>query len=72
MAGAGGAAGLCVSTLFLAACFVTTQVFPTHYGDLLDFRYPGPDLLILRNLLLVGLWALMLILPRKIPDKSAQ
>ena len=69
--GAGGAAGLGVSTLFLAACFTTTQVFPTHYGDLLEFRHPGPDLLLARNLLLAVLWVLMLALPGKIPEKSA-
>ena len=69
--GAGGAAGLGVSTLFLAACFTTTQVFPTHYGDLLDLRYPGPDLLLARNLLLAVLWILMLVLPGKIPEKRA-
>jgi hypothetical protein len=61
--GAGGAAGLGVSALFLAACFITTQVFPTHYGDLLEFRYPGPDLLFARNLLLAVLWVLLLVLP---------
>ena len=69
--GTGGVAGLGVSTLFLAACFATTQVFPTYYGDLIDLRSPGPDLLIARNLLLVVLWVLLLILPGKSPEKSA-
>jgi Glycosyltransferase family 87 len=69
--GAGGAAGLGVSTLFLAACFTTTQVFPTHYGDLLEFRHPGPDLLLVRNLLLVVLWVLLLVLPGKITNTRA-
>jgi hypothetical protein len=61
--GAGGAAGLGISALFLAACFITTQVFPIHYGDLLEFRYPGPELLLTRNLLLATLWVLLLVLP---------
>jgi hypothetical protein len=69
--GAESAAGLFVSTLFLAACFTTTQVFPIHYGDLLEFRYPGPDLLLVRNLLLVVLWVLLLVLPAKIPNMRA-
>ncbi|HET7272530.1 MAG TPA: glycosyltransferase 87 family protein [Rubrobacter sp.] len=60
---AGGASGLGVSTLFITACFATTQVFPIHYGDLLEVRYPGPDLLFARNLLLAVLWVLMLLLP---------
>jgi hypothetical protein len=60
---AGGVAGLVVSALFLAACFATTQVFPTHYGDLLELRYPGPDLLFARNMLLAVLWVLLLVLP---------
>jgi hypothetical protein len=60
--GAGGAAGAIVCAVFLAACFTTTLVFPTHYGDLLAFRYPGPELLLVRNLLLVVLWAMMLAL----------
>jgi Glycosyltransferase family 87 len=61
--GAGGAVGTIVCALFLAACFTTTLVFPIHYGDLLSFRYPGPELLIARNLLLVILWAALLALP---------
>ena len=59
----GGVAGITVSAIFLAACFMTTQVFPVHYGDLLNLRPPGPDLLLVRNLLLVLLWILLLALP---------
>jgi hypothetical protein len=59
----GGIAGIFVSAIFLAACFMTTQVFPMHYGDLLNLRPPGPDLLLARNLLLVLLWILLLLLP---------
>ena len=58
--GAGGVVGAFVCILFLAACFVTTLVFPVHYGDLLYFRYPGPELLLARNLLLVVLWIMVL------------
>ena len=57
---AGGAIGTTVCTLFLATCFTTTLVFPIHYGDLLSLRYPGPELLLARNLLLVVLWVAML------------
>ena len=53
---AGGAAGAAVCAVFLVACLLTTQVFPTHYDDLLAFRYPGPELLLARNLLLAALW----------------
>jgi hypothetical protein len=31
----------------------------------LDGRFPGPDLLLARNLLLVVLWSLLLLLPEK-------
>jgi hypothetical protein len=52
--------GTIICVLFLAACFTTTLVFPIHYADLLSFRYPGPELLVARNLLLVTLWITML------------
>jgi hypothetical protein len=59
----GGVPGLGVSAVFLAACFLTTQVYPIHYDDLLNLRSPGPQLLLARNLLLAFLWGLMLFLP---------
>ena len=62
---AGGLSGAGLSVLFLAACWATTQVFPTHYGDLLNLRYPGPQLLLLRNALLAALWVLLLLPVRK-------
>ena len=68
--GAEGLAGIGVSLVFLAACWTTTQVFPIHYDDLLNGRYPGPDLLLVRNLLLVLLWALLLLLPPRAPEKE--
>jgi hypothetical protein len=68
--GAEGLAGVGVSAVFLVACWMTTQVFPIHYGDLLNGRYPGPDLLRARNLLLVLLWALLLFLPAKSSEKE--
>jgi hypothetical protein len=58
---AGGVVGAIICALFLAACCVTTLVFPIHYGDLLYFRYPGPELLLARNLLLVTLWIMVLV-----------
>ena len=63
--GAGGITVIVVSAVFLAICWTTTQVYPIHYADLLEVRFPGPDLLIARNLLLVVLWSLLLLLPRK-------
>jgi hypothetical protein len=59
---AGGLVGAIICVLFLAACLTTTLVFPIHYADLLSFRYPGPELLVARNLLLVILWITMLSL----------
>ena len=57
---AGGLVGTIICVLFLATCFTTTLVFPIHYADLLSFRYPGPELLVARNLLLVTLWISLL------------
>jgi Glycosyltransferase family 87 len=68
---AGGVAQIGISALFLAACWMTTQVFPVHYGDLVTFRDPGPDLLLVRNLLLVFLWGLLVIVPGAVPKKGA-
>jgi hypothetical protein len=69
--GAGGLTGVVVCVLFLAACSATTLVFPVHYGDLLSFRYPGPELLLARNLLLVALWVTMLVPPSLGGEKSS-
>ena len=62
---AGGLAGARLSVIFLSACWATTQVFPTHYDDLLNLRAPGPGLLLLRNTLLAALWVLLLAPPSK-------
>jgi hypothetical protein len=69
--GAGGVGGIGLSTLFLAVCWTTTQVFPIHYDDLLNLRAPGPDLLLARNLLLVLLWILLLLLPERTRGNDA-
>ncbi len=60
---AGGAWGLGVSAVFLAICWMTTQVFPFHYLEISVGRSPGTDILLGRNLLLLVLWGLMLSLP---------
>ncbi|MDX6380376.1 MAG: hypothetical protein QOI57_1400 [Rubrobacteraceae bacterium] len=60
---AGGVWGLGVSAVFLAICWMTTQIFPYHYPEISAGRSPGIDILLGRNLLLVVLWALMLSLP---------
>ncbi len=62
---AGGLAGAGLSLIFLFVCWATTQVFPTHYDDLLNLRQPGPGLLLLRNALLAALWVLLLVPPGK-------
>jgi hypothetical protein len=59
-----GIAGLGVSVVFLAACWMSTLVFPIDYSDLVNLRLPGPDLLLARNLLLVLLWSLLLVMRR--------
>jgi hypothetical protein len=61
--GAGGVWGLGVSAVFLAVCWITTQVFPYHYLEVVQGRFPGLDILLGRNLLLLVLWGLMLSLP---------
>jgi hypothetical protein len=60
---AGGVWGLGVSAVFLAVCWMTTQVFPYHYLEVVQGRSPGIDILLGRNLLLLVLWGLMLSLP---------
>jgi uncharacterized membrane protein len=60
---AGGVWGVAVSAVFLAICWMTTQIFPYHYPEISSGRPPGIDILLGRNLLLVVLWALMLSLP---------
>lgn len=60
---AGGLAGVGVAAIFLVACWTTTQIYPTHYGQLMDLDSGAVALLAVRNLLLVMLWALMLVLP---------
>ncbi len=69
--GAGGASGLLLSAVLLVVCVLTTQVFPGHYGDLLNLSSPGPELLLARNLLLALLWGLLLFLPDRTPGKRA-
>ena len=60
---AGGVWGLGASAVFLAVCWMTTQIFPYHYAEISSGRSPGVDILLGRNLLLVVLWGLMLSLP---------
>jgi hypothetical protein len=50
-----------ISAVFLAACWAT-RVFLDHYRDLVFLRFPGPELLQARNLLLVLLWVLLLFM----------
>ncbi|BBL78498.1 membrane protein [Rubrobacter xylanophilus] len=62
---AGGFAGGALCATLLAACWLTTQVFPLHYEELLSGRAPGPELLLARNALLAVLWALLLLAPAR-------
>lgn len=57
-----------ISALFLAACGATRLVL-IHYADLLALRFPGPDLLLARNLLLVVLWISLLLVRDKTSDE---
>jgi hypothetical protein len=68
---AGGIAQVGISALLLAVCWTTTQVYPIHYGDLLNLRAPGPGLLLSRNLLLAALWVLLLFLPARARESEA-
>jgi hypothetical protein len=64
---AGGVWGLGASAVFLAVCWMTTQIFPYHYAEISSGRSPDIDILLGRNLLLVVLWGLMLSLPSDRP-----
>jgi hypothetical protein len=50
-----------ISAVFLAACGATRLVL-IHYRDLVFLRFPGPDLLLARNLLLILLWGMLLFM----------
>ncbi|MBA2345776.1 MAG: DUF2029 domain-containing protein [Rubrobacter sp.] len=67
----GGFTSLGVCAVFLGVCWTTTQVYPHHYGDLLEGRSPGVELLLTRNFLLAALWAAMLFLPSQYREKVA-
>ena len=67
----GGATQVGVSAIFLCACLMTTQVYPTHYAELVNLMAPGPTLLLARNLLLALLWLLMLVLQGRDPVENA-
>jgi hypothetical protein len=66
-----GTSGLGVSVVFLAACWITTLVFPIDYSDLVNLRLPGPDLVLTRNLLLLH-WSLLLLMRRNTPEQDTQ
>ncbi len=63
-----GFARIGISAVFLAACGVTRLVL-IHYPDLVYLRFPGPDLLLARNLLLVLLWVLLLFMLDRTSDQ---
>jgi hypothetical protein len=58
-----------ISAVFLAACG-TTRLMLIHYQELVFLRFPGPDLLLARNLLLVLLWALLLFVPERDSERQ--
>lgn len=60
---AAGISGIGVAAIFLIVCWTTTQIYPNHYGQLMDLDSGAVAMLIVRNLLLIMLWALMLVLP---------
>jgi len=59
-----------VSAVFLSVCWMTTQIYPYHYFEIMNSRPPGTDILLGRNLLLVVLWGLMLSLPSEDKKKD--
>lgn len=67
-----GASGAGVAAIFLVACWTTTQIYPTHYGQLMDLESGAVALLMIRNLLLILLWALMLALPAVKPGRTKE
>ncbi len=67
---AGGLVGVGVSVVFLTTCWATVQIFPLHYGELMDMEPAATNLLIARNLLLVVLWVLMLFLPQSLTQAA--
>jgi hypothetical protein len=60
---AAGISGIGVAAIFLIVCWTTTQIYPNHYGQLMDLDSGAVAFLVVRNLLLIMLWALMLMLP---------
>ena len=69
---AGGLSGAGVAVIFLIACWTTTQIYPTHYGQLMDLDSGAVALLLVRNLLLALLWALVLVLPASDPKRRRE
>jgi hypothetical protein len=62
---------IAISAVFLAACGAT-RLLLLHYSDLLELRFPGPDLLFARNLLLVLLWVLLLCMLERTSQQQPQ
>ena len=58
-----------ISAVFLAACG-TTRLVLIHYRDLVYLRFPGPDLLLARNLLLILLWVLLRVMLDRTSDRQ--
>lgn len=61
--GAEGAFGVFLSAVFLTACYLTTQIYPFHYHQLVVGHEPEVMLLLARNALLVILWVALLLAP---------
>ena len=60
---ASGMWAVLISGPFLAICWLTTQIYPYHFGEILNLDPSGTTVLLWRNLLLVLLWVWMLLLP---------
>jgi hypothetical protein len=58
-----GRSGVLVCSLLTLAAALTSVVYPLYYDQLLALTFPGPQLLLLRNTLLVALWVLLISLP---------
>ncbi|MDN5698454.1 MAG: hypothetical protein L0G70_10845, partial [Rubrobacter sp.] len=69
-----GVFGAGIAAIFLAACWTTTMIYPSNYGQLMDLSSGAVNLLVARNLLLILLWILVLAAPaaKRSKEKGAE
>ena len=67
-----GVWGVLVSGLFLTICWMTTQIYPNHYGEILNLESSGTIVILWRNVLLVILWVWMLSLSSESTQQASR